>query len=512
MTSNNSDNETESSASEPWTDNRPDAEISLEDELSLDNQQQESQDNATTTTEPLAPAPHTVLTSTATTPDLTTTNNEDDEDETPRFNISLDSNDTFSVPPAQSEPISGDTSVPTESSTTASTTFIHSTVTDPQKEQDGSQNAYISYLITTETNVPTFQSHLVKVRRRFSDFFFLYSFLVSEYPACAVPPLPDKNRLEYIKGDRFGPEFTLKRAASLNRFLDRISMHPILRKASTYLIFLESNEWHAYKRSLAIRQQTSPETPSVLDGLSDSLLNAFSKVHTPNEELIDVKAKMDKLDENLLQVERAFLRVLRRKGDISSDFDDFSQQLIRLAGLEKNLESEIVSFANGTEFISRATLQLRDQIDNGYIISLRDLQNYVTSIKSLIKLREQKQLDYEALIDYLAKAQQEKQAMQIGSGSKNFFRARMEDMRGIDHENAKNERLRKLETKIQSLSQEVDNVKTASDTFQDLAINEIAIFENTKAHEMKETLSTLADNHINYYQSLIHEWSALLKT
>lgn len=135
MTSNNSDNETESSASEPWTDNRPDAEISLEDELSLDNQQQESQDNATTTTEPLAPAPHTVLTSTATTPDLTTTNNEDDEDETPRFNISLDSNDTFSVPPAQSEPISGDTSVPTESSTTASTTFIHSTVTDPRKNK-----------------------------------------------------------------------------------------------------------------------------------------------------------------------------------------------------------------------------------------------------------------------------------------------------------------------------------------------------------------------------------------
>lgn len=454
---------------------------------------------------------HTVLTSTHTTPDIFTT-----EDDTARFNISLDSsslkNDDAETLPSAHTASSNPTNTtgPATAPPNSTQTFIRSVVSDPQKEQDGSQNAYISYLITTETNVPTFQSQLVKVRRRFSDFYFLYHFLVSEYPACSVPPLPDKNRLEYIKGDRFGPEFTFKRATSLNRFLDRLSLHPILRKASTYLMFLESTEWHAYRRSLAIRQQTSPETPSVLDGFSDSLLNAFAKVNTPNDEFADVKVKMDKLEENLIQVERSFLKVIRRQGDLAVDFDDFSQQLIRLAGLEKSLESEVVSFANGTEFISRATQQLRDQTDNDYVISLRDLQNYVTSLKTLLKLREQKQLDYEALIDYLAKAQIEKQVTITGSGSKNFFRARIEDVRGIDHENAKSERIRRLDSKIQSLSLEVDNVKAASDTFQELAINEIAIFQNTKTHEMKETLGSLADNHIAYYQSLICEWSALL--
>lgn len=391
-------------------------------------------------------------------------------------------------------------------------TYIHTLVSDPQKEQDGSQNAYISYLITTNTNVPTFQSSVVKVRRRFSDFYFLYSFLLNEYPACAVPPLPDKNRLEYIKGDRFGPEFTLKRATSLNRFLNRISLHPILKKASTFLIFLESNDWNAHKRSLTIRQTTSHESPSVLDGFSDSLLNAFAKINIPNDEFIELRDKMDKLDDNLLQVEKSFLRVIRRESDLSHDFDDLSEQLIRLAGLEQNLESEFISFANATAFISRAIQTLKDQTDGDYLVSLRDLQNYVTSMKALLKLKEQKQLDYEALTDYLSKAEAEKQSIISGAGSKNFFRARIEDVRGIDHENAKSERLRKLESKINSLSQEVDHVKSASETFQDLAINEFAVFENTKAHEMKETLNTLADNHIIFYQSLISEWTSLLKT
>lgn len=414
----------------------------------------------------------------------------------------------------------GSSSSPSQHKKTASTSSVHhyyinSVVSDPQKEQDGSQNAYISYLITTETNSPTFQSSHPKVRRRFSDFFFLYTFLFNEYPACAVPPLPDKSRLEYIKGDRFGPEFTLKRATSLNRFLTRISLHPILRKSDAYVYFLESNEWHAYRKSLAARHQTAIANGTmsgdgVLDNLSDSLLNAFSKVNTVNDEFVEVKEKMDKLDENLIQVEKSLMRVVRRQGDLSHDLDDLSQQLIRLAGIETNLDKELVAFANGTAFMSRAYTTLRDQTDADYIVSLRDLQNYVTCIKALLKLREQKQLDQEALIDYLNKAVSEKQSIISGSGSKNFFRARIEDVRGIDHQNAKAERLKKLDIKIEHLTHEVENVKKSSETFHDLALNEIAIFENTKATEMKETLNSLADNHIEFYQSLINEWNSLL--
>jgi len=46
-----------------------------------------------------------------------------------------------------------------------------------------------------QSNLPTFNSPNVKVRRRFQDFVFLHNNLVKDFPACIVPPLPDKHRL-----------------------------------------------------------------------------------------------------------------------------------------------------------------------------------------------------------------------------------------------------------------------------------------------------------------------------
>lgn len=46
-----------------------------------------------------------------------------------------------------------------------------------------------------QTNLPTFSKPQVKVRRRFQDFVFLHNNLVKDFPACIVPPLPDKHRL-----------------------------------------------------------------------------------------------------------------------------------------------------------------------------------------------------------------------------------------------------------------------------------------------------------------------------
>lgn len=48
-------------------------------------------------------------------------------------------------------------------------------------------------------------------RRRFQDFVFLRDHLAKDFPACVVPPLPDKHRLEYLTGDRFSDEFLERR-------------------------------------------------------------------------------------------------------------------------------------------------------------------------------------------------------------------------------------------------------------------------------------------------------------
>ncbi|CAG8675113.1 8088_t:CDS:2, partial [Gigaspora rosea] len=117
------------------------------------------------------------------------------------------------------------------------------TVAEPLKEFDGTKDAFISYLITTKTTLDTFSSPTVSVRRRFQDFVWLHNSLSRDFAACVVPPLPDRHRMEYITGDRFGPEFVEKRRASLQRFLTRLSRHPTLQRSEYFRIFLESREW-----------------------------------------------------------------------------------------------------------------------------------------------------------------------------------------------------------------------------------------------------------------------------
>lgn len=386
--------------------------------------------------------------------------------------------------------------------------YINSSVKQPQKESDG-QNAFISYLIETESNNPVFQNTKFIVRRRFSDFYFLYQVLLSDFPACAIPPLPDKQRLEYIKGDRFGPEFTSKRAVSLNRFLKRISLHPVLKRSKIYHIFLESHDWNSYKLNLKVK--TNSDVASTSEGLSDVFMNAFKTASVQSKEFQEIKERSDKLDENISKIDRIFNKILKRHSDLETDYYDFSLQIKKLAELEPELEVPFLSFSDGLNSLSLGFSNLKEFLDNEYIVSLKDLEHYITSIKNLLKLKDQKQIDYEALTEYLNKSITDKNNLLTGGGTSNFFTNKFEEFTGVNHEVARREKLSKLEKKIENLTGEVDNAKKVVDSFEKQTVHEIQYFETIKSIELKDTLGDLADNNIKFYKDLIAKWSTIEK-
>src|SRR5450432_397025 len=184
-----------------------------------------------------------------------------------------------------------------------------------------SQHMFVSFPFiegfakTMQTNFPSFAKPVTTVRRRFTDFVFLYNQLCLEYPACAVPPLPDKHKMEYVTGDRFGTDFTQRRANSLHRFLSRLTLHPILRRSALLIIFLESQDWNATMRSRPMRSSSAsdPGPTGVFDNITETFINAFTKVHKPDKRFIEVREKSDKLDEDLGHVEKIVARVSRRE-------------------------------------------------------------------------------------------------------------------------------------------------------------------------------------------------------
>lgn len=59
--------------------------------------------------------------------------------------------------------------------------------------------------------------------------------------------------------------------------------------------------------------QHVPPATSVFESLSDTLLNAFTKIKKPDERFIEMKDTIDKLEDNLNTVERLYSRISKRQ-------------------------------------------------------------------------------------------------------------------------------------------------------------------------------------------------------
>ena len=321
--------------------------------------------------------------------------------------------------------------------------------------------------------------------------------------------------MEYVRGDRFGPDFTSRRAYSLQRFLKRLTLHPVLRRATLLTLFLETSDWNATMRSRPSRGMSigEPASTSVLETWTDSFLNAFSKPHKADRRFLEVRDRADKLDEDLGTVSKSVARLARRESDLESDYADLAAQFQKLAQLEPGVQSHLTSFASSIETTGQSWKAIRDHTDQDYLGSLRDMEAYITSVKQLLKTREQKQLDFEALTDYLTKAVNERDTLASGPamGASGFLRAKLEDVRGVDHETARRERVRKLEVQIRRLQDEVESAKKTSEAFDEEVVKEVADFERIKAVEFRDTLGGLADSNCAFFHSTIETWDKFIR-
>ena len=361
--------------------------------------------------------------------------------------------------------------------------------------------------------------------------------------------------MEYVRGDRFGADFTNRRAYSLQRFLSRIALHPVLRRAPILHTFLESPDWNATMRARSARGSLSgggvggdggmgssgvggggsAGGGGVFDNFADTFINAFTKPHRHDRRFVEVRERTDKLDEDLAHVEKVVARVARREADLEQDMRDLAEQFQRLITLEPGVESSVHGFAASVEDEAAGLRRLREHTDQDYVGSLRDMQAYGGALRSLLKAREQKQLDHEQLTEYLNKSSADRDSLassypnassasgdsygnhshhhgaattasSLGSAGVGFIRSKIEDVRGVDHEAARRERLRRLELRIDELTAEAERAKKTSELFDDEVVREVADFERIKRVEMRRQLGGLADAHVDFFDAVAQGW------
>ena len=322
--------------------------------------------------------------------------------------------------------------------------------------------------------------------------------------------------MAYVRGDRFSPDFTARRAYSLNRFLKRLTLHPVLRRAMLLALFLESSDWNATMKSRPTRGMSGGSegaNQSVLETWTDSFLNAFTKPTKTDKRFNEVNERAFKLESDLGIVSKTVARVAKRESDLETDYADLATQFQKLAALEPGVQDELTKFALSVQQTSEGWKGLREHTDQDYLGSLKDMESYMLSVKALLKTREQKQLDFEGLTDYLTKAAYERDTLASHGnvGASGYIRQKMEDVRGVDHEQSRRERQRKLEVQISRLNTEVDSAKKTSEMFDEEVVKEVQDFERIKAVEFRDSLSGLSDANMAFHRNNVEVWERFIR-
>lgn len=405
--------------------------------------------------------------------------------------------------------------------------YLITTVKDPVKELAETKDAYVSYLVTAKTNLPIFSTPNPSSRRRFQDFVFLRDNLVRDFPACVVPALPGKHRLEYITGDRFSPEFMERRRLDLHRFLQRLSRHPTLQRSTLVRAFFESTEWHVHMHQHIAHPPGPEPSPGIIDNISDTLLNAFSRVRKPDERFLSMRENVDKFEEGLNTSERLWNRVRSRTSDgnpesaedLTADYHDLAVAVQGLGFLESGITDPLNHFSNTLLEFSALLRHTTQTTTDPFLIHLHSLLTYSHANRAVLKLRDQKQLDFEELSDYLSGVTAERDRLaavisghagSTGLGIGAFLKDRVDAIRGADDDRTRVERMKKLDVKIKELQDAVTTAHETSDAFSDETLREQAVFQYAKESEMKEMLGNLAEGQIEFYKAAMEEWERII--
>ena len=126
-------------------------------------------------------------------------------------------------------------------------------------------------------------------RKRYSDFEWLHNVLTGHFINCIVPPLCKKNYLE-----QFNEDFISKRARALERFMNGIAIHPILRNSFIFYDFIAIKDPDDFKQKKIMYEQ--PFNPKRINDFNTS--NGKIKVNLANENEIYFQNILDNIDMN----------------------------------------------------------------------------------------------------------------------------------------------------------------------------------------------------------------------
>ncbi|EIE77394.1 hypothetical protein RO3G_02098 [Rhizopus delemar RA 99-880] len=258
-----------------------------------------------------------------------------------------------------------------------------------------------------------------------------------------------------------------------------------------------------------------PPPTSLIGSIGDTLVNAFARLKKPDERFEEMKEVVNRLEDNLNTIERLYMRINKRQRDLQNDYTSFANSIQGLSALETNIKRTLHQFAETCKAYSKVMSEMSEKEELLFLNEIHELLAYCYAAKDVLKARDQKQLDFEELSRYLDQAALEKERIlhpkfNDRANIAEYVTDKINEVRGISMQQARREKLSRLETKIKELQEEVTQANDESNKFSSQVVKEFGLFQKTKIMELKQGLLAYADCHIAFHEKGMSIWEKIL--
>lgn len=196
--------------------------------------------------------------------------------------------------------------------------------------------------------------------------------------------------------------------------------------------------------------------------------------------------------------------------DLSTDYNDLANAFEQLSVLESGMTAPMQRVAHAlgefAELESRFTFATTDDV----LAYLHAMRGFTAQHMALLKHRDSKQLDFEGLTDYLHAAVTERDRLASlgspsgapvhgnvrGTGLRGYVRSAVDRVWGVDEEQARIERLGRLDQRIDQLQQAVTASHTQAQSFSAQVAQEHRVYELGRRRELHQMLTRYVDGHV----------------
>lgn len=271
--------------------------------------------------------------------------------------------------------------------------FLNTSVSDPVKLGNGVQ-AYISYRVSTKTNMAEYRGPEKIVIRRYTDFVWLHERLAEKYKGIFIPPLPEKSAVEKF---RFSAEFIELRRRALDVFLNRITSHPQLRLSEDLRNFLQADEevWAA-ERARSQEGSVFQKKPGdfiqilrdVQTKVSDIVLGKDKPIEESDPDYEKLKHYILELEDHLAEAQKQSFRLVKRHKDLGQSLSDFGKAMKALGNCEgANLGRAFTELGAQSELLSYKLQKQAQDLMTNFEEPLKEYVRTVQSIKIVMSDR-----------------------------------------------------------------------------------------------------------------------------